>query len=328
MKTRLLFLMFIVFAVLIIGCTSSAPSDKPAGQSQNTTPGVEPQNTAQKSQSATVPTSKVGSRYLNESEILDLKMDLLDAAITCFGNPLDSYTKLDYDWQCSEKKEYQVFSKFGGCARLSPTSDLDTREKCDTTYAVVEKDETFCEKQETFRSSTEGCFREVAFAKNDVALCEKADTFKGICISDIAFLNRNESICNQINETYYQESCLAKIITKNAALAMDVSVCLKNQDKLKTGDVPPFLDCVTSVSITTKNESNCDYLIGYPDAPTGFDFCMSTVAEETQNEALCEKAKTYRDLCYSIIATETKNVLLCEKISDEKGKQYCKEDFS
>jgi hypothetical protein len=53
------------------------------------------------------------------------------------------------------------------------------------------------------------------------------------------------------------------------------------------------------------------------------DYCLSNMAEATQNVEACDLMKGPKDSCYLVLAKSTKNFSYCSKISDTSTKNVC-----
>jgi len=125
---------------------------------------------------------------------------------------------------------------------------------------------------------------------------------KLICISERALLERNSSICHNINDLSLQANCYSSL-----------ALILENKEYCSfiNGENKEYLinNCVMNIAINKSNINECNSLanIEFSTDKSWEDVCISLIALKVKNLALCEQTKTEiaKKDCYNLINPKT-----------------------
>lgn len=195
---------------------------------------------------------------------------------------------------------YQTAIETNNVDKCGEMSDDGQKDLCVKLLAIKLKNNQLCDKIAN-KDVAEGCKDrvnfEIATQNKDLELCKaiKEDNLNSSCVINVIFQNQyNEQDCEKIEDSNQKDLCLSHVLYEEATAKNDISLCQKIPGE--------------------DNNSECSHsIISKYD---NLDYCQP-LSEEL------------RETCLRIIASklafEKKDKSLCDKISDESGKNECKE---
>lgn len=158
------------------------------------------------------------------------------------------------------------------------------------------------------------CYRDLAKKEKDESICEKVDdlSLRIDCFEKLAIAKKDPEICNKISYSYFEKWCLAN---------PEADLCGYGLSHYKEDTTRHYQDKNYCVALAGTDVSKCASL------GDGAVSCYSSFALENNDLSLCDKilniskafAKEQRDGCYVALAELRKDPSLCEDINNDYG---------
>ena len=267
------------------------------------------------------------------------KMDIWDKEHCYYEVALEKEDK----WLCAktsqkEECEKQVTKKIAQ-RKLSPRLCYKLEEDYDDFYEAADciayvasqkKDETLCEGLPAgFGRVQNECYARVGMSEKDLSLCEKAisSPLDNQCYKFILENSSNPvQLCQELSGLSFTY-CVNNI---NCDLSNDKELCIDFVNKTKND--PNFCEyqlndaestsCYTRIALKLRTPELC--------FKTEIKPCISKLAIETENPAICEIGVLYDAAgnCYKNYAEAYKDYKFCNRINDDFQKGQCLHDLA
>ncbi|MFH0861683.1 MAG: hypothetical protein V1875_01515 [Candidatus Altiarchaeota archaeon] len=211
-------------------------------------------------------------------------------------------------------------------ARALKLSDCDKAKNpfekytCISAVALVKSDASICEKIPVAEFMG-GCVALIASCTDDESLCsplgENDIGLQYMCVSEVAEVRGDPSLCDGMENPNYRDTCLEKV----AAATADISICSRiseNSDKD---------NCIKAVAVAKKDPSLCVGVSGTIDYWR--QECLMEVSMAAGDMALCGSLETDSRAgkdkmikCVKNITASADDPAICDPISEESIRDY------
>jgi len=248
--------------------------------------------------------------------------------------------------------------KINYCNKLSIPAD---RIECIEAVAISNQDEKHCSKLSSMAygddsSDRDYCYYDISKEKHELSICEKIKNkyFRYDCIRDIALMNLDPQICNQINDSNFDNpnSIAGFSLMKADCYA---AIAIFNKDKQLCDNIPftpdppayegePRYLCYSEVAVINKDLNACtdirnNFRSQIGDSPSisyGGDIrekmdiqsyveCIEGIVDESYQESDCQLIadQETKERCLKQVAEINKNSDICQKITNTKILDDC-----
>lgn len=164
-------------------------------------------------------------------------------------------------------------------------------------------------KSDNLRSE---CFSRLGIIRLDLDICDESEKSKYFCYEQVAQGKEDSSICEIIDDNYWQPICYKNI----GILTNDFRVC-DDVDILRLAN-----DCHFAVATNTSTEETCRNIL---DDWKLFYQCFTKIAVDTENVEVCMGLADdlNRDKCILQVAKANGDSELCELTHFQAIKEIC-----
>ncbi len=182
-------------------------------------------------------------------------------------------------------------------------------------YLNETKELRSCNKESNLQVKDQ-CVSKYAAKRNKVKLCnDLSSNSKGSCLRQVYAKNENLESCKDLQDSYPLDSdiCISEIAT----IKKDISIC----DSVKFSVAKD--SCVKQVIIANNDYQNCSLI----KSELQKDFCYIKIAQNTKNINICENIENPNQLkmCFSEYKLVTGEKANCEILKKEDKKIICED---
>ena len=304
----LLFLVILILALLLLGCTQSGVSNN--SQSNQTF------NTASNGSGTNVQTANASNIQVVDkcSQIKDVA-DQIDCYLALAKETNNSYFCDKATVDDTDTGFWSVVSKYGPDYLVWVDRH---RTMCYTSIALATHDQKICDKLSQTNASGEIPKCKDEANENKANWCNRFDQNKrDDCFSDYAGDKHNIEFCNLIKDSSTKDDCYKKV----AQLTGNLELCKLTKETQ---------DCYYQIAMSTKKISTCDYLQNASEK----NYCKWILIKFNKDVNVCIELditvdKNYnafnngRDDCFEYFARELVHYEYCGPISDTKKRDVC-----
>lgn len=179
------------------------------------------------------------------------------------------------------------------------------KRKNDTSFsqqAIERRDVTFC-LQIKDPYSLADCYRQIAAINNNLSICnqiEEEHTLKNRCYAQLAYIRNDPSVCEKRDGQLHQEWCYLWYVRYQP----DLTICEKVKVERES--------CYFNIALANRNLEICRRIQNF----SRKDGCLWRVNYFINDISVCEQIKKiiYKDSCYSNLAVSTRDLSLCDKV--------------
>lgn len=251
-----------------------------------------------------------------------MKADFVELLYYAIGkasafSPMDQSSDV---FSCSDLSSYKpggAYSKLESCTIMlaknkqnqeicDSLDNLETKQRCYKGVGVALGDLSICE------DIGSDCYAEIAVKNGDIVLCNNySGSKKESCIRDVAEVNKDHSLCSQLDSDYDWE-CYA--LVGKATLRVDL--CDKSAAHYRE-------DCLNHIA-----QEKRDHEICYKQSDEkSKDNCLSDLAYHLNDAGICDQITGIADECYGRLAYKLGDVSLCEHYSYDDDRYRCREEI-
>jgi hypothetical protein len=196
-----------------------------------------------------------------------------------------------------------------------PVQSLDLETQCYEIVARETGNTAICDKLQADRR--ESCVADIVYRTKNVELCKSAKD-QNSCWLSFAVAVQDAKLCDKSfsaeSAAFYTYQCYGAVAREKK----DVSICDSIADVFSSSNDGKYY-CYEQVARATQNPDVCNR-IPRNIAASRYDDCLSHVAIEKSDDALCEQISdsSYRVSCFRDVAFMQQNVALCDKTDYDK----------